>query len=375
MIPYGRQSIEQDDIDAVIKVLTSDFLTQGESVGEFEKKLAEYCGAKCAGVVSSGTAALHAAFFAIGLAEGDEFITSSMTFAATANAGLWQKGKPVFVDIDLETGNIDVEKIEEKITDKTKAIVPVDYTGRPADLEKIKQIADKHNLVVVEDACQALGAVYHGRKIGAISDLTVFSFHPVKSITTGEGGAILTNNGQYYKKMKSFITHGVTKGDFIGKVGGWQYDMVDLGLNYRLTDIACALGISQLKKIDTFLNKRIELVKIYNIAFENFTKIIIPKFDDKNNKSGWHLYVIRLNENNKKSRKQVFDELRDIGIGVQVHHTPVHTLTYYKNLGYTGAGLENTEKFYNSILSLPLYPNLTKEDQNKVIEKVKEIIV
>ena len=180
-----------------------------------------------------------------------------------------QKGKPVFVDIDLETGNIDVEKIEEKITDKTKAIVPVDYTGRPADLEKIKQIADKHNLVVVEDACQALGAVYHGRKIGAISDLTVFSFHPVKSITTGEGGAILTNNGQYYKKMKSFITHGVTKGDFIGKVGGWQYDMVDLGLNYRLTDIACALGISQLKKIDTFLNKRIELVKIYNIAFDN----------------------------------------------------------------------------------------------------------
>lgn len=375
IIPYGYQSISQTDIDAVAEALRSDYLTQGKKVLEFENALAKYCGAKYAVVAANGTAALHTAFAAAGIGEGDEFITTSLTFVATANVGRWLGAKPVFVDVDSETGNIDAGKIEEKITAKTRALVPVDYTGRPVDLEKIIALAKKYNLVVIEDACQALGASYNNKKIGSVSDLTVFSFHPVKSITTGEGGAILTDSEEYYKKMKSFITHGITKGEFEGKAGAWQYDMTDLGLNYRLTDFACALGLSQLKKLDGFIKTRREIVKKYNLAFENFDKIIIPKFDDENNQSAWHLYVIRLNENNIKNRKQIFAELRDAGIGVQVHHVPVYRLTYYKNLGYAGDGLENTEKFYNSILSLPLYPDLSFTEQNQVIEKVKSIVV
>ncbi|OGH59405.1 MAG: UDP-4-amino-4,6-dideoxy-N-acetyl-beta-L-altrosamine transaminase [Candidatus Magasanikbacteria bacterium RIFCSPHIGHO2_01_FULL_33_34] len=375
MIPYGHQSIDKEDIDAVVDALGSDCLTQGERVTRFEKDLADYCGAKYAVVVSNGTAALHSAFVAVGIGSGDEFITTSLTFVATSNVGVWQGARPVFVDIDPTTGNMDISKIEEKITDKTKAIVPIDYTGRPVDLEKIKEIADRYNLKVIEDASQALGASFNGRKVGSISDLSTFSFHPVKNITTGEGGAILTDNEEYYKKMKRFITHGIIKENLDKNLGAWYFDMVELGLNYRLPDFACALGIRQLSKLNLFLQKRKKIVEKYDEAFLDFDNIITPVKDDEIYKSAWHLYTIRLKENLVSKKVAIFDKLRAEGIGVQVHHIPVHMHTFYKNLGYTSDGLEQTEKWYNSVISLPLYPDLTEDEQKKVIEKVKAIVV
>ncbi len=374
MIPYGHQSMDNDDIQAVMGVLKSDFLTQGSKVDEFEKKLAEYCGSKYAVVVSNGTAALHSAYVAAGLKSGDEFITSSITFPATSNAGLWQGAKPVFVDIDSETGNINVDLIEEKINEKTRAIVPIDYTGRPVDLVKIEQLADKYNLTVIEDACQALGAVYKGKKIGSVSDLTVFSFHPVKTITTGEGGAILTNNEKYYKILKKFITHGITKEDFIYESpGDWYFEMQMLGMNYRLTDLQCALGISQLKKVDNFVDQRRELVSRYNEAFKNLDIIDLPVEDTDEVQSAWHLYVVRLKENLVSHRSSIVRRLRTEGVGAQIHHIPTHLHPYYQQLGYKKGCLPVTENFYERIISLPLYPGLKENQQDFVVKKFIEI--
>lgn len=375
MIPYGRHSINEDDIAEVDKVLRSDWLTQGEKVGQFEKELADYCGAKYAVAVANGTAAIHTAFFAAGLARGAEFITSPMTFVATSNVGLWQGAKPVFVDIDESTGNIDVDKIEEKITKNTKAIVPIDYTGRPVELAKIKAIARKHNLIVIEDACQALGAQYADKKIGSVSDLTVFSFHPVKSITTGEGGAILTDNEDYYKKMKIFITHGIVKNNFVNEPpGSWYFEMQELGQNYRLTDIQCALGISQIKRLDQFIEKRRMIAARYDIAFKDWPKIQIPANDDETHKSSWHLYVIRLKNELAKKRNEIFNKMREAGVGVQVHHIPVYLHPYYQKLGYKKGICPKTEIWYESALSLPIYPDLKEAEQDYVISKLKLIV-
>lgn len=375
MIPYGHQYIGQDDIDAVVEVLKTDWLTQGPKVEEFEKKLAEYCGAKYAVVVSNGTAALHAAYFVAGLKAGDEVILSPLTFAATANAALWQGTKPVFTDIDPETGNINANLIEEKITDKTRVIAPVDYAGRPADLDKIKEIARKHNLVVVEDACQALGATYKNKKVGSVSDLVVFSFHPVKTITTGEGGAILTDNEDYYKKLKIFITHGMTKKNLVNESPGeWYMEMQMLGMNYRLTDLQCALGLSQLKKIDQFILRRREIASQYNDSFKNLKNIILPPPDSQANESSWHLYVIRLKGELTGRRAQVFRKLRERGIGVQVHHIPVHYHPFYQNLGYKKGTCPQAENFYESAISLPIYFGLSQKDQELVISEVLDII-
>ena len=375
MIPYGHQFINDEDIQAVVDVLRSDYLTQGPKVDEFEKKLAEYCGAKYAVVVSNGTTALHTAYAAIGLKTGDEFITSALTFPATSNAGLWQGGRPVFVDVEADTGNINADLIEEKINKNTKAIVPIDYTGRPVNLDKIKELAEKYNLIVIEDGCQALGASYKGKMVGSVSDLTVFSFHPVKSITTGEGGAILTNNEEYYKTMKKFVTHGITKKDFVyDSPGDWYFEMQMLGMNYRLTDFQCALGISQLKKADRFVAQRLEIVKRYNEAFKNFDKIDLPNNDSEENNSAWHLYVIRLKGNLASRRSEIVRRLREEGVGAQIHHIPTHLHPYYQELGYKKGDLPVTEDFYERIISLPLYPGLTEEQQNKVIEAVFKII-
>lgn len=374
MIPYGRQTIGDDDVDAVVETLRSSWLTQGPMVEKFEKQLAEYCGAKYAVVVCNGTAALHAAYFAAGFKSGDEFITSPMTFVATTNAGLWQGATLVLVDIDLETGNIDPALIEEKITEKTKAIVPVDYTGRPADLEKIKEIAKKYNLLVIEDACQALGAHYKGAKIGSVSDLTVFSFHPVKTITTGEGGAILTNNEKYYKRMKMFITHGVVKENFVyASPGDWYFEMQELGLNYRLTDFQCALGINQLKKADSFVAKRRKVAKVYDEAFKNLDYIIAPKFDLGDVLSSWHLYVARLSGKLAGKRAEIFKKLRGRDIFAQVHHIPIHHHPYYQKLGMKKESLPIANEFYESIISLPIFPDISPNDQQYVIDQIHAI--
>ena len=375
MIPYGRHSINEDDIAEVTKVLRSDWLTQGEKVGQFEKELADYCGVKYAVAVSNGTTALHTAFAAAGIKSGDEFITSAMTFVATSNVGIWQGARPGFVDIDENSGNIDVNQIEERITEKTKAIVPIDYTGRPAELQKIKAIARKYNLVVIEDACQALGAQYRNKKIGSISDLTVFSFHPVKSITTGEGGAVLTDNEDYYKKMKSFVTHGIVKSNFVNESpGSWYFEMQELGQNYRLTDIQCALGISQMKRLNHFIGERRRMAGRYDEAFKDCEKIQIPQSDDNAHKSSWHLYVIRLKGELTKKRNEIFNKMREAGVGLQVHHIPVYLHPYYQKLGYKKGICSKTEAWYGSALSLPIYPDLKEEEQDYVISKLKLIV-
>ena len=375
MIPYGRQSIADDDVAAVVEALRSPHLTQGPRVKEFEEALSAYCGARYAVVVSSGTAALHAAYAAAGLGPGDEFITTAMTFVATANVGVWQGARPVFVDIDPATGNLNPSEIEAKINDKTKAIVPVDYTGRPADIEAINAIAKSHNLIVIEDGAQSLGGVLNGKRVGALADLTTLSFHPVKLITTGEGGAILTDNEKYYKILKRFITHGVRYEDFIEtKPGDWYFEMTDLGLNYRLSDLQCALGLSQLKKLDRFLEKRRALVRRYNEAFALIKELIIPPADDERVQSAWHLYTIRLRTDLIPTKREIFSALRSRGVGVQVHHVPVHMHPYYRTHGYADVSLPETEKWYEAVMSLPLFPDLGEKEQQQVINTVLAVI-
>jgi len=375
-LPYGRQWIDNDDIEAVVEILKGDYLTTGPYVSTFEQAVAQYVGAKYAVAFSNGTAALHGACFAAGIGEGDEVITTSMTFAASANCVLYQGGMPVFVDIDEKTYNIDPNKIEEKITDKTKAIIPVDFTGQPVDLDRILEIAKKYNLVVIEDAAHALGATYKGRKIGSISDMTMFSFHPVKHITSGEGGIITTNNEEYYEKLLQFRSHGITRNkEKLNEYHGpWYYEMQFLGYNYRMTDIQAALGTSQLKKIDQFVELRRKYVSIYNDAFKDMDEIITP-FQHENGESSWHLYIIRLKlDKLTSSRREIFEALQQQNIGINVHYIPVHLQPYYQQLGYQKGICPNAEKLYEEMITLPLFPAMSEEDVNSVIEAVKRVV-
>ncbi|MBI2023011.1 UDP-4-amino-4,6-dideoxy-N-acetyl-beta-L-altrosamine transaminase [Candidatus Giovannonibacteria bacterium] len=373
MIPYSHQSIGEDDIKAVVDVLRSDFLTQGPKVGEFERALAKEAGAKFAVAFSNGTAALEAAYFAAGLKKGDEVITTPLTFAATSNAALWSGAKIVFADIEEGSGNIDPKEVEKKITPRTRAIVPVDYSGLPAKLDELKVLAKKHNLILLEDSAHALGASYKGKKIGGIADMTMFSFHPVKSIATGEGGAIATNNKDFYEKLCLYRSHGITKD--IKKLetspaGDWYYEMQELAHNYRMTDMQAALGITQLKKLGKFIVARKKIVARYNEAFKNNKNIILPK-EYKGASSSWHLYPLRLKDNSK--RAEVFKKLRDAGIGVQVHYIPVYWHPYYRKLGYKKGLCSSAEKFYESEISIPIFPGLTQKYQQFVIEKIQGI--
>ena len=369
-IPYGRQCLDDEDIQAVVDVLKSDYLTTGPKVKEFEEKIAAYTGAKYAVAVCNGTAALHVACLAAGIGEGDEVITTPITFAASANCVLYCGGTPVFADIDAETYNIDAKEIEKKITPNTKAIIPVHYTGQPCDMDAVWEIARKHHLLVIEDAAHAFGAAYKGKKIGAVSDMTCFSFHPVKPITTGEGGAIVTDNEELYKKLLLYRSHGITREEeFLTKnEGAWYYEQQLLGYNYRITDIGCALGCSQMKKLDTFIEKRRQIAERYDEAFADTEGIQIPK-QLENVQSGWHLYMIQVL---RKDRKEVFDKLREAGIGVNVHYIPVYRFPYYQEHGYENCHCPNAEAFYARAISLPIFPSLTKEQQEYVIEKVKE---
>lgn len=375
-LPYSRQLVEEEDIQAVAEVLRSDYLTQGPKIDEFEKALANYCGAKYAVVVATGTAALHAAYFAAGLKPGEEIITSPNTFAATSNAALYLDAKPVFVDIEPETGNIDVSKIEEKITEKTRIIAPVHYSGHAVDLDAFHEIVRKHDLIIVEDASHAIGAKYKGKKIGAFSDMTVFSFHPVKPITTGEGGAILTDNEEYYEKLKLFRTHGITKDPEMLQnkdVGPWYYEMQCLGFNFRITDIQCALGLSQLKKLDDFIEHRRKIVKMYQDAFERDERIVIPH-EKEYAFSSWHLVPARLRGDMIPGRRDIFEALRAKNIWVQVHYIPVYWQPYYQKLGFKKGLCPEAEKFYESEISLPVFQGMKDEETEYVIDSLKSIM-
>lgn len=371
MIPYGKQTIEQDDIQAVVDVLKSDFLTTGPKIAEFEQTVADYVGAKYAVAISNGTSALHAACFAAGIGPGDEVITTPLTFAASANCVLYCGGTPVFADVDPKTYNIDPEDIRRKITDRTKAIIAVHLAGQPCDMDAIYSIAREHGLIVIEDGAHALGSVYKGKKVGSMSDMTTFSFHPVKPITTGEGGMIVTDNEDFYKKMVLFRSHGITRDDSMmtRNDGPWFYQQFDLGYNYRITDIQCALGCSQMKKLDRFLARRKEIVARYNEAFADCDNIITP-YQLSDTESGWHLYIVQVKN---CDRKQVFENMREKGIGVNVHYIPVYMHPYYQEHGYENVHCVNAEEIYSHIISLPLYPGLTFEQQDYVIDTLKSL--
>lgn len=371
MIPYGRQTIEDDDINAVMEVLKSDYLTTGPKIAEFEKSVADYVGAKYAVAISNGTSALHAACFAAGIGLGDEVITTPITFAASSNCVLYCGGTPVFADIDPKTYNIDPDDIRKKITDKTKAIIAVHLAGQPCDMDEIHKIAKENNLIVIEDGAHALGSVYKGKKVGSLSDMTTFSFHPVKPITTGEGGMIVTDNEEFYKKMVLFRSHGITRDKTMmtRNDGPWFYQQFDLGFNYRITDIQCALGCSQMKKLDRFLAKRKEIVLRYNEAFADCENIVTP-YQLPETESGWHLYIVQVKN---CDRKQIFEALRDKGIGVNVHYIPVYMHPYYQEHGYKDVHCKNAEEVYSHIISLPLYPGLTEEQQSYVIDTLKSL--
>ena len=378
MLPYGHQWIDEEDIKAVSEVLHSDWITQGPKVAEFEKEFAKYVDNKYAVAVNSGTAALHDACFAAQIEKGDEAITSPITFAASANCVLYQGGTPIFADIDAATLNIDPVEIKKKITKKTKALIPVDFTGLPVDLEKILQIAKDNNLIIIEDASHALGATYKGRKIGSISDMTIFSFHPVKHITTGEGGMITTNNKEYYERLILFRTHGITKekDKLLNYDGPWYYEMQELGYNYRLTDFQCALGLSQLKKIDRIIQRRREIVKKYNSKFKDMSEIKTPQINPADSNPAWHIYMIQLNlKKLKVGRREIFEALRAENIGVNVHYIPIHLQPYYqKRFGYHPGDFPKAENYYSRAITLPIFPKMTEKDINDVVKAVKKII-
>lgn len=375
-LSYGKQTIDDSDINQVIKVLKGDYLTTGPYVKEFEDKVAKYVGAKHAVAVSNGTAALHIACFAAGIGKGDEVIVSPITFAASANAVLYCEGTPVFADIDPKTYNIDPDKIEEKISDKTKAIIPVDFSGQSVDMDKIKEIAKKYNLLIIEDAAHALGSDYKGRKVGSQADMVEFSFHPVKPITTAEGGIVTTNSDELYNKMLMFRTHGITRDvNFLDENHGpWYYEQHYLGYNYRLTDLQSALGTSQMDKLEGFIDRRRSIAKKYNEAFKNLDGIKIPFEADYSN-SGWHIYVIKIDtEVLNVSRKEIFEALQAENIGVNVHYLPVYLHPYYKNLGYKEGNCPNAEELYKKMITLPIFPGMTDEDIDDVVNAVKKVI-
>jgi len=391
---YGRQSIDDSDIGSVIEVLKSSHLTQGRKIEEFEKALCKYTGAKYSVTVSSGTAALHIASLAAGLKAGDEFLTSPNTFVASANCGVYCGAKPLFADIREDTYNIDPEEIKKKISSKTRAVIPVHFAGQICDMEEIKNIIRqkqaqfKKKVFIIEDASHALGSTYKGSKAGscAYSDMTVMSFHPVKHITTGEGGVVFTNDKKLYKQLKLLRSHGITndeadlvfKKEAYGLSGQnpWYYEQQILGFNYRITDIQCALGISQLKKINSFLKRRQKIFKEYNDAFIDNKFIKIP-FEAPGRFTNWHLYVLQIDfDALGKDRAGIIRKLRNKGVGTQVHYIPVHTQPFYKTRFNTEWGdCPRAENYYRKCLSLPIFPVMSDDDIDKVINSLSEVLL
>ena len=371
-LPYARQLVSDDDVQAVVEVLRSDWLTTGPKVEKFEKTFASYTGAKCAVAMSSGTAGLHAAAFAAGLGPGNEAITTPLTFVASANCVLYQQARPVFVDVQPDSLNIDPARIEPRITSRTKVLIPVDYAGQPADLDELREIAARHGLVVIEDAAHALGATYKGRRVGTLAALTVFSTHPVKHITTGEGGMVVTDDPELARQLRVFRNHGITSEARDRQ--GWFYEMTALGHNYRLTDIQCALGLSQLQKLDVWLERRRAIASSYNEAFAGMSEIEIPAVRS-DRESAWHLYPIRLNLSKLRvGRGEVFKALRSENIGVNVHYIPVPWHPYYHRLGYDRGQWPVAESAYERLISLPIFAGMTDSDTQDVIDAVTKVV-
>ncbi|MBQ7972310.1 MAG: UDP-4-amino-4,6-dideoxy-N-acetyl-beta-L-altrosamine transaminase [Lachnospiraceae bacterium] len=374
---YGKQYIDDADIEAVVKVLKSDFLTCGPSIGSLERKLCEVTGAKYAVAVSNGTAALHIACMAAGVGPGDEVITTPITFAASANCALYCGAKPVFADINPETYNISPASIREKITPATKAVVAVDFTGQAVELDEIREICKENNLILIEDAAHSLGTLYNGKPVGSIADMTTFSFHPVKTVTGGEGGAVTTNDEETYRKLLRLRAHGVTRVQEEMKNtshGGWYYEQTELGYNYRITDFQAALIESQLGKLPLFQKRRKEIVKTYNEAFKDIPEILIQK-EIAESDTTRHLYILRLDLSALNcNRKEFFDAMQAENIKVQVHYIPVYYHSHYESLGYEKGLCPHAEKLYDEIMSLPLFYSMTDKDVADVIEATKKLI-
>jgi len=365
MLPYSTQLIDEDDINSVVEVLKSNFITQGQKVKEFEDELCKYTSAKFAITFNSATSALSAAYKVCGLSAGDEVITSPISFVATSNMLVELGVKPVWCDTKLD-GNIEERQIEKLITSKTKAIVPIHFAGKPVELKKIKDIANKHNLLVIEDAAHALGSSIDGQKIGSFSDMCIFSFHAIKPITTGEGGAVLTDNEEFANKLKLFRSHGIIKKDY------WNSDMISMGFNFRLTEIAAALGISQLKKLDIFIKKRNEIASYYDERFKNENLFFTTKIS-ANIISSRHLYPIILAPELQCPKEDIFQALLDKGIGVQVHYKPIYQNSFYKKK-FGDFFLPVANDFYKSELSIPCHQKMNLDDAEFVADTLLGIL-
>jgi UDP-4-amino-4,6-dideoxy-N-acetyl-beta-L-altrosamine transaminase len=380
-LPYGRQWIDDADIAAVVEVLRSDWLTQGPLVERFERKVAEHCGVKHAVAVANGTAALHIAAAALGLGPGDELWTPPNTFVASANCARYCGADVNFVDIDARTYNMSVGALEEKLASarrKPKAIVPVHFAGQSCAMLEIARLKGKFGFAVIEDASHAVGAEYRGKPVGCceFSDMATFSFHPVKIVTTAEGGMVVTNRADLYEKLLLLRNHGITRDENLMKCaseGPWYYEQVELGWNYRLTDVHCALGISQMAKLDKFVERRRELARRYDELLKALP--VNTPWQNPHTNSSWHLYVIRLRlDQIKKTRNEVVVELRERGIGVQIHYIPVHTQPYYRELGFKRGDFPEAEKFYAEAISLPMFPAMTNADQDRVVETLAAVL-
>lgn len=376
-IYYGKQWVDEADVQAVADVLRSDFITCGPKVDEFERTLAEYTGAQYAVAVSNGTAALHCACIAAGVGPGDEVITTPLTFAASANCALYCGARPVFADIDPETYNIDPESIRAHITERTKAVVAVDFTGQAVKHKEIRAICDEFHLVFIEDAAHAIATKYDGKQVGGLADMTCFSFHPVKTITGGEGGAVTTSNAEYYQKLVLAHTHGITHDDALMEgaphEGPWYYEQISLGYNYRLTDFQAALITSQMSKLGQFTARRKEIVKKYDEAFSKLPEIIVQK-EIPESDTCRHLYIIRLNlEKLTCTRREFFDAMAEENVVCQIHYVPVYWFPYYQHLGYEKGLCPNAEEVYKGIMSIPLYPRMSDQDVKDVIHAVKKV--
>lgn len=381
MIYYGKQNINEADIKAVEEVLRSDFLTQGPAIERFEKRVADYCGAKYAVAVTNATSALHIACKSVNLGEDDVMWTSPITFTASANCGRYCGADVDFVDIDDKTYNMSVDILEDKLKNAEKlpkVVIPVHLAGQSCDMERIYELSKKYHFAIIEDASHAVGADYKDYKVGSCkySDMTVFSFHPVKIITTGEGGMILTNNKDLYEKLKLYRSHGITRTPELmthESDGSWYYQQIDLGFNYRMTDIQAALGYSQMGRLDEFVKRRRYLAKRYNEKLKDLP-LKIP-YQDSNANSSWHIYVVRMNMNKiNKSKVQIFNEMRERGVTLNLHYIPVHTQPYYEKLGHKPEEYPNSLKYYKEAFTLPLYYSLTDEQQDYIVNELEEVL-